>query len=187
MMKQNLSQETQQLASRLIEVEKEILELLEICNYDPNKLFFDDLIKYNSRIIEEEEIRDKLERSIFFAIPNKKVEMKYSEGYLRGLVRVYVACNSTLANFLPQEYDRRLRTIALVRCRNDPDFRPEEKVVRKVYLTKEDREEEEKIYRKIKPVVAPSDERVVEEEIQKLGFEHLPTTKFFFVVLAEES
>jgi hypothetical protein len=185
-MKLNLNQETKQLASRLIEVQREILELLKKCDYDPNKLFIDDLIKYNARLVEKEQIRDKLEKSIFFAIPNKKIVMKYSEGYLRGLVRIYVACNSTLHVFLPQEYDDKLRTVALVRVRNDPDFRPKLKVVRKVYQTKEDKEEEEEIYRKIKPVVIPSDERIVEQEIQNLGFQHLPTTKFYFMVLAEE-
>jgi hypothetical protein len=173
----NLPKKTYDLASKLIKIERELLELLEACNYDPNRLEGDSLRKYNSLTIDKEKVKEKIENFLFLAIPNAKVVMKRSQGRLKGLVRVYVSCNSTISEFL--FHDKKLRTIALVRVRNDPDFKPEK-------LGAKESPEKSEETGETRPIVAPIDERVVEEEVKKLGFQHLPSSKYFFYILAQE-
>ena len=175
----NLSKETYELASKLIDVEKELLELLASCNYNPSTLEVDRLKKYDNLMMRKEKIEEKIEQLLFLAIPNKKVVMERSQGRLKGIIRIYVACNSIVANS-PQDHNKRLRTVALVRVRDDVDFKSEKKVAEKSF-----EEKEEKFFEETRPV-APTDKAKVEEEIEKLGFQRLPNSNYFFYVLAQE-
>jgi hypothetical protein len=151
----DLPSEAYELGKRLKETEGELLNVLEKYNFRDEEMNIEDRTKYGELNEMKEKLESKIERIAFLRLPKR----------LKGKVLVYASCNCSLGRLLPNEYDMKLRSLLLVKVKDVVTFEPEE-------------------YDKEDIVVAQRNEKVIEKEIEKLGFRRIPNSKYFFLVLS---